>query len=216
MSIVRSDRRRRVFAVAASALCFAVLAGCGTIKAGSAAIVGDEQLSQVDVTDVAEEVDAELAAAGLELAIPANEVPLYIVASWVDATLVEELASDEGVTVTPGELDAFLADFDEAQRAQLVADRALPPSQLDRAVRAFLMQQKLAAQLAPGAGPEEQTAALRDAMSETAEELGVSVNPRFGSWDPAIPGVVPPSDDRLSSVDAPVEQPSAPLVPAVP
>jgi hypothetical protein len=205
-----------VVAAVSGVLCVLALAGCGTLKAGAAAIVGDEQLSQADVTDVTEELDAELAEGDIESTVPENEVPLYIVATWVDATLVEALAAKEGVSVTPGELDDALAGFDEDVRRQLIAERALPPSQFERAVQAFLLQQKLAAQLAPGATPEEQSTALRAAMAETADDLGVSVNPRFGTWNPSIPGVEPRAEDRLSSIDAPVEEPSAPLLPTVP
>lgn len=216
MRIVRTVGQRRVTAVVVGALCVVVLAGCGTMKAGSAAIVGDEQLTQADVTDVTEEIDEALAESDIESSVPASEVPLYIVATWVDATLVESLAAEEGVTVTLGELDDAVAGFDEEVRRQLIAERALPPSQFERAVRAFLLQQKLAARLAPDADPEAQSAALRAAMAETAERLGVSVNPRFGSWNPSIPGVEPRAEDRLSSIDAPIEEPAAPLSPAVP
>ena len=216
MRIVRTVGQRRVTAVVVGVLCVVALAGCGTLKAGSAAIVGEEQLTQADVTDVTEELDAELAEAGVESSVPANEVPLYIVATWVDATLVESLAADEGVSVTPGELDDAIAGFDEEVRRQLIAERALPPSQFERAVQAFLLQQKLATQLAPDADPEGQSAAVRVAMAETAERLGVSVNPRFGSWNPSIPGVEPRAEDRLSSIDVTIEEPAAPLAPAVP
>lgn len=216
MRIVRTVGQRRVMAAVVGVLCVVTLAGCGTLKAGSAAIVGDEQLTQADVTDATEELDAELAESGIESSVPTTEVPLYIVATWVDATLVESLAAKEGVSVTPGELDDAVAGFDEDVRRQLIAERALPPSQFERAVRAFLLQQKLAVQLAPDADPEGQSAALRAAMAETADELGVSVNPRFGTWNASIPGVEPRADDRLSSVDAPVEEPAAPLLPAAP
>ena len=216
MRIVRAVGQRRVIASAAGLLCLVALTGCGTLKAGSAAIVGDEQLSQADVTDATEELDAELAESGIESAVPATEVPLYIVATWVDATLVESLAAQEDVSVTPGELDDAVAGFDEEVRRQLIAERALPPSQFERAVRAFLLQQKLAVQLAPDADPEGQSAALRAAMAETADDLGVSVNPRFGTWNAAIPGVEPRAEDRLSSIDAPIQEPAAPLSPAVP
>jgi len=212
---------RRCVALAAGALAVVTLTGCGgAIKAGSAATVGDDALSDGAVSDIADEVDAVVAGAEGGQALPPDEVYLRIVALWVDMEITEALAAAEDVTVTDGEVDAFLEQFDEAALAQIAAGSAIPASQLDRAAQTVLLQQALAAQLAPGAKPEEQRQALSEAKAETAADLGVSVNPRFGSWDPTGegetgPGVKPRDDDRLSQLAVP-DEPVSPPAPPVP
>ena len=208
--------RRRLAGVVSGVLCLVALTACSTMKAGSAAIVGDEQLSQSDVTDITEEIDAALAADDLESSVPEDQVPLFIVASWVDATLVQALAEQKGVSVTPGEVDDFIANFPEENRQNLVVQRAMPQSQFERAVTAFLLQQDLLLELVPDGTQQEQAAALKEAMEQTADELGVSINPRFGSWNPAVPGVEPRDDSRLSSVDVSDNPTGPPLLPNAP
>ena len=211
MSTTRTRRSRRTVAVLA--VCLVALTGCSTLKAGSAATVDQTQLSQADVADLVAEVDTTVADAELESAVPANQVPLQIVGLWVDAQLTKALANAEDVSVTQGELDTYLERWDEEARAQIVAENAVPDSLLDGAVETFLLKEDLATQLAPDGTPEEQAQALGEALAATADEVGISVNPRYGSWDESIPGVVPRSEDRLSSLDAPAEEVIDPNVP---
>ena len=201
------------------------LTGCGPVKAGSAATVGDESLPETTVATTSEEIDTVVAEAGVELAIPPTEVNLNIVASWVDQQLTQSLAAAEGITVTAGEVDRFLERYDDKARVDITAQLAIPPSQLEQAAETLLLKQKVAQSLVPDGSPDKQGAALQKALGAAADDLGVSVNPRFGAWDacasggtngaPCVPGVVPTAEDRLSSPvqsDAPVES----LPPAVP
>ena len=221
MTAIGRSTRRRV-ALAAGLLAVVTLTGCGAgaIKAGSAATVGDDALSEGAVSDIADEVNAVVAGTEGGQALPPDEVNLRIVALWVDMEITEALAAAEDVAVSDADVDAFLEQFDEAALAQIAAGSAIPASQLDRAARTVLLQQELALQLAPGARPEDQRQALSEAKAETAADLGVSVNPRFGSWDPTGegdtgPGVKPRADDRLSQLAVP-EEPVGPPPPPVP
>lgn len=203
-----------------------VLTACGTTKAGSAATVGDESLSEAAVATTAEEIDTVLTDAGLESALPADQVNQSIVALWIDAQVTDAIAEAEGITVTDGELDKFLEQFDEETRNRITAEGAIPPSQLESAARTAILRQKLQPALAPDGTPEEQSLALLTAITETSDELDISVNPRFGSWDqcasggsdgqPCVPGVVARDDARLSSPAESESPPAAPQPPAAP
>jgi hypothetical protein len=220
IAIGRSARRRRIVALTAATGALLLLTGCGgAIKAGSAATVGDDTLSESAVSDIADEVNAIAAAGEIDQALPAGEVYLRIVALWVDMEITEALAEAEDVTVTDAEIDAFIAQFDDAQLAQIAAGSAIPTSQLERAARTVLLQQKLPTELAPGANPAAQKRALSAAKTETAAELGVSVNPRYGSWDPVGvfktgPGVKSRDTHRLS--EPAVTEPVHPVAPPTP
>lgn len=214
MTAYSKVKQARVGVLLAAAVVLALTA-CGPLKAGSAATVGDEALTEASVKATAEEVDAVLADADLELAYPADQVNLAIVARWVDAQLVSILAQQEGVEVTDTDVARLLESYDDEARLQLTASDAILPSQLEAEARSFLLKQELAQALDPTGTAEEQAQALYDALAVAAEDVGVSVNPRFGTWDPDIPGVGPRDDARLSSPE-PGSEPSEPPVPAVP
>jgi hypothetical protein len=216
-------QRRRVACLVAAAVGALALSACGPIKAGSAATVGDETLSQSAVASTSEEIDTVVAEAKLDSTLPPDQVNLSIVALWIDGQVTDAIAAEEGITVTDAEIDTFLEQFDDEARVRIAAEGAIPPSQLESAARTAVLRQKLQPALAPDGTPEEQSAALLEAITTTSADLDISVNPRFGSWDscasggaegqPCVPGVVPREDARLSSPSAP-DQPSEP--PAVP
>jgi len=191
------------------------LTACGPLKAGSAATVGDESLPEASVATASAEIDAVLAAADAAAALPPEQVNQRVVGLWVDGQITEALAAAEGVDVTQGEVDRFLEQFDEQARVDITVQAAIPPTQLDSAARTALLRNALAVQLAPDGTPEEQSQVLNEALAATAADLGVSVNPRFGAWNPAVPGVEARAADRLST---PVksEEPVDPLVPGTP
>lgn len=193
------------------------LTGCATLKAGSAATVGDNALAEATVADIVAEIQTVVSDAELEQTLPADQVNQSIVALWVDEEITEALAASEDVSVSDGEVDRFLQQFDEQARVNIASEAAIPPSQLERAARNVLLRNKLGQTLAPGADQEAQSQALAAALVETADELGVSVNPRFGSWNASVPGVEARSPDRLSQpADAGPDQTPDPLAPATP
>lgn len=177
-----------------------LLTACTPMKSGSAAIVGDQSLTEADVADISDEVVSVIADAEAQSAMAPADLNQRIVSLWVDEALTNELAANEGVAVTEGDIDKFLEQFDEAARLKIVTDAGIAPSQLEGAAEAALLRDQLAAELAPGAAAEQQSAALADALVATADDLGVSVNPRFGVWNPTIPGVEPRATDRLSTL----------------
>ncbi len=220
IAIGKSTLRRRGLALAAGVMTLVTLTGCGgVIKAGSAATVGDDALSESTVSDIADEVNAIAAAGEIDQALPAGEVYVRIVATWVDMEITEALAAAEDVTVTDAEIDAFISQFTDTDLAQIAAGSAIPASQLERAAQTLLMQQKLAIELAPDANTAAQKRALSAAKTETAADLGVSVNPRYGSWDPigvfkTGPAVKARDSHRLSEPAVP--EPVHPVPPPSP
>ncbi len=78
------------------------LSGCGTPTAGSAAVVGDQRISESELNS---EVEAVLALQGLPATDSSNELITSTLDEMITAILVEELASREKVEVTQGEID---------------------------------------------------------------------------------------------------------------
>lgn len=205
------SHRRRGALLAAVAV--ALLAACTPVKAGSAAVVGEETLSESQVADGFQEI-SEIATAN-ELPPPAApDLNLRLVGLWVEETLTETLAEREDVTVSAGDVDEFLGQFTDEDLVQIAVSSGIGPSTIDRAAATQLLQTALAQQLAPGASVEAQGQALRAALADLAAELGVSVNPRFGSFDPETAQVGPRDETRLSSPQPADESPvPVPVVP---
>lgn len=107
-----TGRRTPALRLSAAALAVLAVAGCGTVRAGAAAVVGDstissEQLAQVVQTGLADPAAADLAA----------DRPAYqrdVLNRLVNTRIVEVAAQRHGVTVTPGDVDAQYAQIEQS------------------------------------------------------------------------------------------------------
>jgi SurA N-terminal domain len=178
------------------------LAGCSTpVKAGAAAIVGDERIPTSAVQETASSVRTQAEEEDLG-ELDGATLNRITVERQIRSLLTAELAEREGVTVSDGEVEAYLAEIDAAgQSEQLVVDalnNGVPRDELQNEVRNFLLRQKVGEELVPGSGPEaeqERIAAVNQALISLANEVYISVNPRFGTWDAETVSVVPLEDD---------------------
>ena len=192
---------------AAVALAVLALSGCGTNQAGAASIVGDARVSDAQVADVAGETQTQLGS------VPGSsyDEKAATTASLTMQTrhlILAAVAEKEGITVTQGEVDAFVKNivdtqFSGKQQAlldNLVSQSNVPASQVPAAARDQLIYNALLAKIAPGT--TDQTAmskAFTDYMTPFVAEAGVQVAPRYGTWDVFALGPVP---DDLSFVPA--------------
>jgi hypothetical protein len=198
-------RRRTALALATVAVAALALSGCSADQAGAASIVGAETVTDSQVADVAGEVQAQLAGkAGTTF-----DERAATVASLTSQTrhlILDAAAAKEGITVTQGQVDAFVKNIVDTQfsgdRQGLVDNLAsqsnVPASQVDRAARDQLIYDAILAKIAAGATTDDAKAqAFNDYMGEFVQEVGVEVAPRFGTWNVFALGPVP---DDLSFV----------------
>jgi hypothetical protein len=148
-----------------------LLAGCGVT--GTAATVGEKTITvgevQGEVVEFSESFEEELPVTG-----DLGAVQSEFLTRQINHLLLTELADREGVTVTPAEVDELydeLGDSPEeidALRAQFVYTE-------DGLRRALEDELRIRA-LTPIVGD------IETAVGELATEVGVEVNPRYGSW----------------------------------
>ncbi len=162
-----------------------LLGGCLPGQVGTAVSVGDERLSIAELQErsstLLEEVGApeEVGAAAQALAAT----------FFVRTQLLEEALQERDITVTDGNVATLRAEIagtpQEQQLRQAATNSGVPLSDFDRFLRNALLSQRLAEALAdtPG-GATEGNLAL--ALREAAEEHPVTVNPRYGVWDPEL------------------------------
>jgi len=191
--------RRRVAVIGAMLVTGGLIAGCGPELAGSAAVVGDDRVTD---TQLADQVTVVTTALGIQSSAKANQVVLD---RLIRAELYNELAARNGIDVTDGEVTKFLNETaaqvggQQALNAQLLQS-GVPESEVFGFAQTFLTQKALAEKLAPGKSQQEQGVILGAAVIALSKELDTRVSPRFGTWDA----------DRLS-VGAPPNDLSEPL-----
>jgi len=139
--------------------------------------------------------------------LPDEQITLSVLSWWINEQLIGRLAEERDLTATATAIDQVLG-ADQEQRDAIALSNSIPPSRLDAAAEVFVLSNSLAESLAAeGASPEEAQAELGVLLRETAADLGVSVSPRFGSWNSEAVAVEPRDPDRLSTPASGVAEP---------
>jgi hypothetical protein len=169
-----------------AALALAV-AACSPAHPGAAATVGNTRISVTALnTAVAVAVKTPDATTGQP---PGRSAAvLSSLTQIIRDDLIADAAKAKGVTVTELEIQSFLAQ----QRQTTGSDAAtaqqnnLPLGGLHAAVYQKLLLDNLLTALAPGVTDQNaQSTALTTYLGKIVKQEGVSVNPRYGAWEPA-------------------------------
>lgn len=181
---------RRRTAAAVLALCAAgALTACssGPAHPGAAAVVGNDRIT---VATLQSHVSAfQSAAAGNSTALQKSGVSERTLALLVSDQLVDQALAREGRSVTEGQIQqveaAYLQQAGSVQALQqaVVDNLQLAPADLE--LYAHLQAGQVLLVQAAGVDPSSSTAdsALQQIISKASDEIGVTVNPRYGSWD---------------------------------
>jgi SurA N-terminal domain len=169
-----------VAAVAAIALC---VSACGPLHEGAAATVGSTRISVAELNAAAAKSSAKSTGAATDR----TTVVQSSLTALIQGDLIADGAKQKGVTVSEADIQSFL----ETQRQTNGSDAATAQANgialgdLHQAVYEALLLNKLIAIV--GAGQTDQTAqqkALTAYLGKVATSEGVSVNPRYGAWNP--------------------------------
>lgn len=217
MNLMRGGRRlRAAVAVSVSVVALIALSGCSTQKAGSAAVAGDERLTENQLAEMFDELDSLYAANPDAQRLPDDQITQSVLSWWINEQLIGAMADERDLTATATEIDEVLG-ADQAQRDAIALSNGIPPSRLGAAAEVFVLSNALSESIvADGGSPEEAQTELGVLLQETAADLGVSVSPRFGSWNGEAVAVEPRDPERLSTpagraavppeLDIPVEE----------
>lgn len=189
-----SRRRAMIAGLAAAGL---LVTGCGDVSPGAAAVVGDDRISERELTEQVEQV---LIAQGRPVDSSSQALVVTTLDRMITTSLVEQLAEQEGIEVTQGELDATLANYAEASGGQEAFEEALvqqdlAPDDIPEIIRVNILAQKISFKLDPQGSPESQSAAIFNAVTAFSEQVGTEVSPRYGIWDPVNLAVGGTPDD---------------------
>jgi hypothetical protein len=200
-----------------------VLAACGPLKMGAAAILGDQRVTAANLdTEVASLNTAYQAnARSVQLLFPAAQMPQQVLAWIVRFKVRDQLARQQGITVSPGDVQRALAQITSSAAqgglgnvslAQLAIANGLPPDLLNALGRYQAIQTTLITKLDGGRLPTSNAAlqALGQQFDRdqclASKSLDIRVNPQFGAVDYNQLAVVPAADTL--SRPAPGESPA--------
>ena len=200
---------KKILAITAVAATF-LLAGCAQI--GAAATVGDTKITQALVQDsvdaiLSERSKVDTSQMQLETGATLNVSQLRF---HLLGTLLRELGQELKLNVTKAEIDSRRASILE----QVGGETALPaalvnagiaPQDLDRYIEAIAYSDKISQKLVAAGVTEDQLGAeIQKLVVAKSKEIGVTVNPRYGKWDPVTADVVPA--DSAESTVTPTEK----------
>ena len=201
------------------------VAACGTVKMGAAAITTSQRISTTTLSTQVANLNAAYQAhkSQIQLQFPAAEMPQQVLSWLVRFQVGDQLAVQQGITVTPTQAEAALIALSASIRQsggnatlfEAAVANGLPPDQLDELGRYEAIETKVVNRLDGGkaptstAGQEILQAELAKSQCRAAKSLNIQVNPQFGALDYSTFSVVlTPSGLSKTSVPAPVSSPS--------
>ena len=167
------------------------LTGCG--KADTAASIGDITITQAQAQSKIDELLAERAKINtaetqFETGNALNRSQLRFT---IITTVFDEIAKELKITVSATELENSRQGIygqigGEAELSKSLVAAQIAPSNFDRYLRATIISNKLSGALAMGGVADADIQAkISELLQKKAEQLNVTVNPRYGVWDDA-------------------------------
>lgn len=177
---------------------------------GGGAVVGGQRITvsavqaRVDAVRAAQEKSPQAA----QLIEASSDLSRNTVHSLVQARVIDRAAEDAGVSVTRREVQQARAAAEKQAggrtnlESQVLQTYAMVPADIDESIRTDLTMQKVARHY----GADVQTAAgqaeLVKVLRRTSDELGIDVNPRYGTWNSKKLTLDTAKDPWLSQVTA--------------
>jgi outer membrane murein-binding lipoprotein Lpp len=182
-----------------------LLAGCSQV--GAAATVGDIKITQATVQGSVDSILAERAkvdTSQMQLetgaALNVSQLRFHLL-----RTLFLELGKELNVTITKAEIDTRRASIidqvggEESLPTALVS-AGIAPEDLDEYIEVISYSDKISQKLVAAGVTEDQIGVeIQKLVIAKASEIGVTVNPRYGKWDPTNADVIP-ADSAESAV----------------
>jgi hypothetical protein len=194
---------KKILAImAATAL---LLTGCSQV--GAAATVGDTKITQATVQGSIDSILAERAKVDtsqmqLETGESLNRGQLRF---HLLSALLLAVGTELKLKVTKAEIDTRRASILDqvggaAALPNALVNAGIAPADLDTYIEAISISDKISQALVAGGVAQDQVGTeLQKLVVAKAKELGVTVNPRYGKWDPKVADVVA-SDSASSAV----------------
>jgi hypothetical protein len=222
----------RGFVVGAAGLgACALVAACSPVKAGAAAIVGNDRITVTSLDDQVANLQSAAKANGGTPSLTAAEAPAAVLTWLVRFDIMDQLAAANGISLTQADDQAGLADIksEAASSASqdgfssanaLLLGNGLSP-QMQPALGRWVAQENAYALKVNGGKPPTTTAEntavtgkYDAAECQAAKALGIQVSPQFGRLDYSTYTIVAAPNLLSAPAGKPSPAPTAGLAPA--
>jgi SurA N-terminal domain len=183
-----------------------LLTGCSKDQpASAAATVGPDQVPLDEISDQLHDLNEVL---GAPVGAVDPQLTNAVVRNNVVYRLVDLASAEAGVTVTQTEIDqrlasqvAFVGSRELLNRQ--AATSGVAPDLVETDIRTALQAQALQEKLTAGLGLDDQAQqqALVASIQAYSNQIGVTVNPRFGVWEVDTLSIVVDQDAPSASPD---------------
>ena len=176
--------------ISAGLLTLIILTACGQM--GSGVAIGETEISSAQIQKYVDEILSERAKVdtsqmNLESGAQLNRTQAQF---QIITNILDQVIADKKISITPADVAARRAEIvlqqgGEDQMPQALVSASLAPSNLDKYIKIIMISEKLNEFIiAEGATPESAGEVLTKLVTDTAKKLGVSVNERYGKWNP--------------------------------
>jgi hypothetical protein len=176
--------------ISAGLLTLIILTACGQM--GSGVAIGENEISSAQIQKYVDEILTERAKVdtsqmNLESGAQLSRTQAQF---QIITNILDQVIADKKITITPADVAARRAEIvlqqgGEDQMPQALVSASLAPSNLDKYIKIIMISEKLNEFIiAEGATPESAGDVLTKIVTDTAKKLGVSVNERYGKWNP--------------------------------
>ena len=182
-----------------------LLTGCSQV--GAAATFGDTKITQATVQGSIDSILAERAKVDttqmqLETGEVLNRSQLRF---HLFSAILRAVGEELKLEVTKAEIDTRRASILEQiggveSLPSALVGAGIAPEDLDKYIEALSFSDKISQALVASGVTEDQIGTeIQKIIAAKADELGVTVNPRYGKWDPTVADIVE-SDPASSAV----------------
>ncbi len=204
-----STIRRIVIAFLAAASAVA-LAACDSEQIGAAVVVDGDRFT---VDDLQNEVDHAQRLDGFDVEA-AGGMPAFqrtVLTRHIQHEIFVRLADDEGLQVSEADIDVAIDEISGQAPGGDLTSALAQAGFTEQAFRAGVADQLIAQAYSEETGAD--AAALTQTLVELGDDLGVEVNPRYGTWgeDLAVSADTGSISEPAGGSDAAEEQPLPPV-----
>jgi len=192
--VTRTHPRRRPVRLLAAGLALLAglsVSGCGPVRAGAAAVVGDQRITVAQLHDGVAAVQDEQQKQGGGAASGTAKLQQDVLTRKIVGLVLAEAGRREHVHVTQGEIDDRVTQVAQGVGGRKRLEAALlqqgvATSELPGLVRQSLLAEKIGEALVPGSGQQVQAqrrSRTNALIVKVSKDLGVTVSPRYGTWN---------------------------------
>ncbi|MEY3710786.1 MAG: hypothetical protein RLZZ99_607 [Actinomycetota bacterium] len=197
---------KRILVIATAVLALA-LTGCSNMD--SAASVGDEEIALTELQSQIDSIISErqkVDTSQMQL-IEGEELTRNQLSFLISNIIINAIAAEESIEITKSDIESYRLEViqnigGEAALPTTLVSAQIAPEALDEVLKRDLILQRIS-EAATQTGADENTVSelIRKLVTDKATELGIIINPRYGTWDAENFAIVPtdPAGDAVTN-----------------